>query len=249
MHESLSDFPQSPRFPTTSWTLIVNARQEPRSDVSRDAFAGLCGRYWYPIYAFIRRKGVDAEEARDCTQEFFAVLLEKDYLSDVERSRGKFRSFLLAAVSHFLSNQFDTARALKRGGGRKILSLEMENAEGVYRKEPAHSLTPEALFEYRWATSVLDRALKHLREDFGANDFDVLKPFLLGKAERGESPVAAERLRLSEGAFKVAVHRLRKRYREVVKAEIAETVADPAEIEGEVRYLIEVLGKGTENSL
>jgi DNA-directed RNA polymerase specialized sigma24 family protein len=225
MPEGLEGLAQSPQFPTTSWTLIVNARHQ-KSEVSREALASLCGRYWYPIYAFIRRKGMDSEQARDCTQGFFAVLLEKEYLAHIERARGKFRSFLLASVSHFLSNQFDTERALKRGGGRKLLTLQVENAEGVYRREPAHSLTPEALFEYRWATSLLDRALKHLRDSFAGNDFDVLKPFLLGEATRGESPAAAARLGLSEGAFKVAVHRLRKRYREVLQAEIAETVAD-----------------------
>jgi len=248
MSEGMQGFARSPRFPTTSWTLVVNAGQ-PKSQVSREALADLCARYWYPIYAFIRRKGLDSEQARDRTQDFFAVLLEKEYLADVERARGKFRSFLLASVSHFLSNRFDTERALKRGGGHKLLMLEMENAEGVYRREPAHSLTPEALFEYRWATSLLDRALKHLRESFAGNDFDILKPFLLGEAVRGDSAATAQRLGLTEGAFKVTVHRLRKRYREMLRGEIAETVADPAQIEGELRYLIRVLAKAPEKGL
>jgi len=236
------------QFPTTSWTLIANTRH-PQADVSREALGALCTRYWYPIYAFIRRKGLDSEQARDSTQDFFAALLEKDYLADIERARGKFRSFLLASVSHFLSNQFDARRALKRGGGLRPLALELESAESVYRMEAAHSLTPETLFEYRWATSLLDRALQRLRAAYPGNDFDVLKPFLLGEAARGESAAAAQRLGMSEGAFKVAIHRLRKRYREILQSEIAETVDDPAEVEGEIRYLLAALTRGRERAL
>ncbi len=248
MMEGLERSAGTRRFPTTSWTLIVNARH-PQPDVSREALGTLCTRYWYPIYAFIRRRGLDSEQARDSTQDFFATLLEKDYLAEIERARGKFRSFLLASVSHFLSNQFDARRALKRGGGKRPLALELESAEGVYRIESSHSLTPEALFEYRWATSLLDRALQRLRAGYSGSDFDILKPFLLGESARGESAAAADRLGLSEGAFKVAIHRLRKRYREVLQSEIAETVDDPAEIEGEIRYLLAAVVRGTERSL
>jgi len=248
MPDGFEQFAETRQFPTTSWTLIVNTRH-PQGEVSREALGALCTRYWYPIYAFIRRKGLDSEQARDSTQDFFAALLEKDYLADIERARGKFRSFLLASVSHFLSNQFDARRALKRGGGHRPLALELETAEGVYRMEPAHSLTPEDLFEYRWATSLLDRALQRLRAAYAGNDFDVLKPFLLGESARGESAAAAHRLGLSEGAFKVAIHRLRKRYRDILQSEIAETVDDPAEVEGEIRYLLAALVRGTERSL
>jgi DNA-directed RNA polymerase specialized sigma24 family protein len=243
MPEGLAGFPLSPQFPTTSWTLIVNARQQPQSQIVEEALERLCSAYWYPIYAFIRRKGVDAEAARDCTQNFFAILLEKEYLEDFEPVRGKFRAFILASVGHFLANRFDKERTLKRGAGCKFLSLEIQTAEGFYRREPTHSLTPEALFEYRWATNLLDRAMQRLRDDFSGAGFDVLKPFLLGEPLRGESAAAAEQLAVPEGTLRVIIHRLRKRYRETLRMEIAETVADPTEVEGEIRYLIDVLTK------
>ena len=152
----------SDRFPTTSWTMIVNARdRDPK--VAREALDRLCRGYWNPVFAFVRRKGFDPDQAGDRTQAFFTALLEKDYLADIERSKGNFRSFLLAAVKHFLSNQLGAERALKRGGGRPILPLEFEGADGLRRHEPEHSLTPEAVFEFRWAESLLDRTLKRLR--------------------------------------------------------------------------------------
>jgi DNA-directed RNA polymerase specialized sigma24 family protein len=239
---------ETSRFPTTSWSLIANARH-PQAEISREALGRLCGGYWFPIYAFIRRKGLDSEQARDCTQDFFAALLERQFLADIERARGRFRSFLLASVCHFLSNRGDAERALKRGGGRRLLPLELETAEGIYRKEPAHALTPEALFEYHWATGMLDRVLKRLRAGYEGDRFDSLKPFLLGEAARGESTAVAEQLGLSEGAFKTAIHRLRKRYREILRAEIAETVADPAQVEDEIRYLLAALTRGTEKGM
>jgi DNA-directed RNA polymerase specialized sigma24 family protein len=248
MAEELQTFTETPRFPTTSWSLIASARH-PQAEVSREALCGLCGRYWYPIYAFIRRKGLDAEQARDCTQDFFAALLEKNTFSDIERARGRFRSFLLASACHFLSNRFDAERTLKRGSGQRLLPLESDHAEHVYRNEPVNSLTPEAVFEYRWATGVLDRVLERLRAGYKASDFDVLKPFLLGEAAHGEGAVAAARLGMSEGAFKVAIHRLRKRYREILRSEIAETVADPAQVDDEIRYLLAALTRGTIKTL
>lgn len=243
MPEHLKGVEGTSRFPTTSWTLIVNAR-DPDHQVSREALGRLCGSYWYPVFAFIRRKGLDSDQARDCTQDFFAALLEKDYLVGVERAKGNFRSFLLAAVGHFLSNQFAAERAQKRGGGQRFLSLEMENAEGIYRNVPADSLTPEALFEYSWATSLLQRILQRLRDGYSDRDFEVLKPFLVGEEARGDGIATAERLGMSTGAFKVAIHRLRKRYRDVLRAEIAETVADPTQVDDEIRYLLTVLARG-----
>jgi RNA polymerase sigma-70 factor (ECF subfamily) len=239
----LEGFERTPRFPTTSWSVIVNSRN-PISEVSREALGRLCSSYWYPVFAFIRRKGLDSEQAQDCTQDFFAAFLEKEYLADIDRSKGKFRSFLLAAVSHFVNNWFDGQKAQKRGGGRRLLPLELENADGVRRNEPSHALTPEALFEYHWAANLLDRTLKRLRVSNPGEDFDALKPFLIGEAARGDGVAAAERLGMSEGAFKVAVHRLRKRYREVLRAEIAETVADASQVEDEIRYLLRVLARG-----
>jgi DNA-directed RNA polymerase specialized sigma24 family protein len=243
MPEHLKGVEGTSRFPTTSWTVIVNARDLDRK-VSQEALGTLCGNYWYPVFAFIRRKGLDSDQARDCTQDFFIALLEKDYLAAVERSKGNFRSFLLAAVSHFLSNRFKAERAEKRGGGRRFLPLEMQNAEGLYRNEPANSLTPEALFEYSWAASLLQRILHRLRAGYSDHDFDVFRPFLIGEESRGDSVATAERLGMSPGSFKVAIHRLRKRYRDVLRAEIAETVADPAQVDDEIRYLLAVLARG-----
>jgi DNA-directed RNA polymerase specialized sigma24 family protein len=233
----------SARFPTTSWTMIVNTRDRDVK-VSRKALEELCRGYWTPVFAFLRRKGLDDDQARDRTQSFFTALLEKDYLADVERSKGNFRSFLLVAVKHFLSNQLDAEKALKRGGGRAILQLEFEDRDGLRCNEPEHSLTPEAVFEYQWASSLLERTLKRLREEYSAANFDLMKPFLIGDAARGDGAAAAAQLGMSDGAFKVAIHRLRKRYREALCAEIGETVADPSEVDGEIRYLMSVLARG-----
>lgn len=197
----------------------------------------------------MRRKGLDSDRARDCTQDFFTALLEKEYLADIERSKGRFRSFLLAAASHFVANCFDAQRAQKRGGSRTFLPLDLENGGVNYRNEPAHALTPEALFEYRWAANVLERTLKRLRADYPGRDFDVLKPFLIGEAAHGQGIAAASQLGMSEGAFKVAIHRLRKRYREALRAEIAETVADASQVEDEIRYLLRVLARGEGRSV
>jgi DNA-directed RNA polymerase specialized sigma24 family protein len=227
--------------------MIVNTRDRDVK-VARAALEKLCGGYWTPVFVFLRRKGLDDDQARDCTQSFFTALLEKDYLADVERSKGNFRAFLLVAVKHFLSNQLDAEKTLKRGGGRQILPLEFEGPDGLLHNEPEHSLTPEAVFEYQWATSLLERTLKRLRAGYPATDFDLMKPFLIGDAERGDGAVVAAQLGMSDGAFKVAIHRLRKRYREVLWAEIGETVADPSEVDGEIRYLMAILARG-ENGL
>jgi RNA polymerase sigma-70 factor (ECF subfamily) len=243
MVDGLEGFERGAQFPTTSWSAIVNARS-PGSEVSREALGRLCSSYWYSVFAFIRRKGLESDQARDCTQDFFTTLLEKEYLADIDRSKGRFRSFLLAAVSHFVNNWFDAQKAQKRGGGRQLLSLEPENSSGVWRNEPANSLTPEALFEYQWAANLLDRTLKRLRAAYRGPDFDVLKPFLIGDAARGGGAAAAEQLGMSQGAFKVAVHRLKKRYRQALQAEILETVSDPGQVDDEIRYLLRVLAQG-----
>src|SRR5260370_33902236 len=181
MADRFAGFERTAQFPTTSWSVIVQAKNRD-SEVSRDALGRLCSSYWYPGFAFLCRKGLESDRARDCTQDFFTTLLEKKYLADIERSKGKFRSFLLAAVSHFLSNWLDAEKALKRGGGRPMLRLEFENAGGIYRNDPAHSLTPEAVFEYQWARSLLDRTLKRLHAKYSHPDFDALKPFPVGHA-------------------------------------------------------------------
>lgn len=214
------------------------------AEVARKALDKLCHAYWTPVYAFVRRTGLDADQARDCTQTFFAALLEKHYLAVVERSKGNFRSFLMVAIKHFLSNHFDAEKALKRGGSHTILSLDYVDADGHRPVEPDHSETPDAIFDYHWAASLLERTLSRLRQSYPAAAFDVMKPFLVGDAARGESAASAAQLGMTDGAFKVAIHRMRKRYREALWAEIAETVADRSEVEGEIRYLMAVLARG-----
>ncbi|MBV8811192.1 MAG: hypothetical protein JO033_21195 [Acidobacteriaceae bacterium] len=177
------------------------------------------------------------------------ALLEKNYLADIDSSKGKFRSFLLAAASHFVANSLDAERAQKRGGGRQFLPLEAEKDARVYRNEPAHALTPEALFEYQWAANLLQRSLNRLRADYPDQEFELLKPFLVGEAARGDGGAAAAQLGVSEGAFKVAIHRLRKRYAKVLRAEVAETVADPGQVEDEIRYLLNVLARSHKEAL
>jgi DNA-directed RNA polymerase specialized sigma24 family protein len=231
------------QFPTTSWTAIVNAR-DPSSAVSRDGLRRLCSNYWYPIFTFIRLKGLDSDGARDCTQDFFTAFLEKEYLADIERSKGRFRSFLLAAVNHFFANWLDAQRAQKRGGRCTFIPLDMQDVGADYRNKLAHALTPETLFEYHWAVNVLERTLTRLRVSYSDRDFKILKPFLIGEAAHGDGTAAAAQLGISEGAFKVSIHRLRKRYREMLRAEIAETVSDASQVEEEIRYLLRALARG-----
>jgi RNA polymerase sigma-70 factor (ECF subfamily) len=230
------------RFVTTRWSLI-RAAQDPSAQASRAALAALCSAYWYPLYAFIRRQGHDAEEAQDLTQEFFARLLEKDGLAAVDRDKGRFRSFLLAACKHFLSNERDRARAQKRGGGRAVLPLDAAGAEGRYGSEPAHEETPERLFERRWALALLEQVLGRLREEYAAAGkgrvFERLKGHLTGDGVP-YAQVAAD-LSMSAGAVKVAAHRLRQRYRELLRDEIAQTLDDPGQVEEEIRDLFAAL--------
>jgi RNA polymerase sigma-70 factor (ECF subfamily) len=234
----------SDRFRTTHWSLIAAARDRD-TDEARQALATLCEAYWYPLYAFIRRQGYKMEDARDLTQGFFARLLEKDYLADVDREKGKFRSFLLTSCKHFLANEHDRAHALKRGGGLAIRSLDSGTAESRYSEEPAHDLTPEKLFERRWALLLLQNVFARLRQEHeqaGKRElFELLKPFLAGDGPALRYSQTAEQLRMSTGAVKVAVHRLRGRYRELVHEEIARTVDDPALVEAEIRNLFSAL--------
>jgi RNA polymerase sigma factor (sigma-70 family) len=225
------------RFPTTQWNLVVIAGQG-FSPESQEALATLCRTYWYPLYGFVRRQGYDPEEARDLTQGFFTRLLEKRYLRDYHRERGRFRSFLLASLKHFLANECDWARAQKRGGGVSSQSLEalIETGEHRYSLEPRSNLTPEKIFERQWALTVLDQVLLQLRED--SDDFERLKGFLIGDEDRIPYRQLAEDLGKTEGALKVSVHRLRRRFREILREKISHTVSDPAEVPEEIRYLM-----------
>jgi RNA polymerase sigma factor (sigma-70 family) len=233
-------------FTTTHWSVVLSAqdRQSPQSEA---ALAALCENYWLPLYAYTRRSGYSSHDAQDLTQEFFAQLLEKDFLKDVDHRRGKFRSFLLATLKHFLSHQREHDRAQKRGGGRVPFSLDFQDAENRYRLEPEDTATPERVYQRRWALTLLDRVLQRLEDEYaGAGKgglFAALKEFLTaGRQSRPYRPVAEE-LGMTEGATKVAVHRLRRRYRELLKEEIAQTVADPADIDDELRDLFAAVGQ------
>jgi len=207
--------------------------------------AELCRTYWYPLYAYVRRRKYDAHEAEDLTQEFFARLMAKNYLADVDRRKGKFRAFLLTALKHFLANEWDRSRSLKRGGGQVVISLDTPAAESRYGLEPFHNLTPERLFERQWVLTVLERVLAGLQAEFVAEGkqtiFDGLKHFLTAdRPSSGYGQVAGE-LGMTEGAVKTATHRLRRRYRELLRREIAQTVACPEDIDEEIRYLLSCL--------
>jgi RNA polymerase sigma factor (sigma-70 family) len=230
------------QFPTTRWTLVV-AAGDPRRTEARSALISLCEKYWYPLYAYLRRRGYPADQAQDLTQDFFVRVLEGRYLDRANPEKGRFRSFLLTSLKFFVADEEDRQAAHKRGGGR-VVPLEFSSGEERYQREPAHDETPERIFERRWALSVLDRVVEKLRAEFvhhGRPDhFDRLKVFLLGQSDAPYAALARE-MNTSEGALKVAIHRLRKRYRELFRQEIADTVADPAEVESELRYLATVL--------
>jgi len=235
------------RFTTTHWSLVLAAVGSNEEAQGREALARLCQIYWYPLYAFVRRQGHGPQDAQDLTQEFFVQLLDKDYLGDVDRSKGKFRSFLLAVLKHFLSKQWARGKTLKRGGGRPLLSLDTHSAEDRYRREPEDNATPERLFQRRWALTLLDRVLTLLCEEYEAtgkqSTFEQLQGCLTRDRNLLPHAELAAKLEMTEGAVKSAVHRLRQRYRELLRDEIAQTVADPAEIDDEIRQLFSALGK------
>jgi RNA polymerase sigma factor (sigma-70 family) len=228
-------------FPTTAWTVVSRARSGVDSE-AREALAFLCAAYWLPLYSFARRLGHASEDALDLTQGYFALLIEKDYLADVRLREGRFRTFLLTSFRHFLSKERDRARALKRGGGRVLLSIDAQEAEGRHADEPLETLDPEALFERRWALTILERAMARLRHEFAATgravEFEQLEEYLTGTEPRAPYQSAAERLGTTEGAIKKMVHRLRRRYGLLLREEIAATVAGPEEIDAELRHLL-----------
>ena len=230
-------------FATTHWTRVLAARGD--SPEARAALGDLCAAYYAPVRAFIRRGARDDDAARDATQEFFAQLLAKDGLATLEQGRGRFRSFLLGAVKHFLADQRDRARAAKRGSGVEPLPLASatDTSPGLDVADAAEA-SPDLVFDRQWALTLLDRAVRQLGEEFAATDkhaqFETLKPWLTGEPGAPQSEAAA-RLGLNENAVKVAIHRLRRRFRELVKTEIAQTVADADEQHAELDYLIRVM--------
>jgi RNA polymerase sigma-70 factor (ECF subfamily) len=225
---------------------VVAAGAQP-SPESREALAALCGTYWYPLYAYVRRQGHTVQDAQDLTQEFFARLLEKNYVAAADRTRGKFRSFLLASLKHFLANEWRRGVAQKRGGSSVALPLDLEAGENRYTLEPSHDLTAERIYERRWAMALLEKTLAKLREEYSDGDklklFDRLKAYLGG--DRGNVPYRqlADELGLSEGAVKVTVHRMRQRCRALLRTEIAQTVTRPEEVDEELRDLFKAVGR------
>lgn len=227
-------------FQTTNWSEVLNAAQNDLAGAAA-AMEQLCRRYWFPIYAFVRRRGSDRQEAEDLTQGFFAHLLEMETLKKVDRQKGKFRTFLLSALTKFLSNEWDKRQTLKRGGRRQIISLDEVAAEQLYSLEPAESGSPEKLFDRRWASTLVDGVLGLLREEYrAAGKADLLarlEPSLTQEAAPGSYADWAAALGLSEGAMRVALHRLRRRFGELLRQEIAQTVASPGEVDEEIRHL------------
>ncbi|MHC4518775.1 MAG: RNA polymerase sigma factor [Planctomycetota bacterium] len=215
------------------------------SPQQKQALETLCQSYWFPLYAYLRRRGCDTHEAEDVTQAFFAHILEKQGLRTADPQYGKFRSFLLVRLKGFLSDERDRARAMKRGGGRKILSLGIQNAEGQYALEPESELSPEMLFEKSWALKVLERTIDRLEADMAKKGkqglFDHLKVYLTTDKDTIPYEAMAMELRMTEGSVRVAVHRLRRRYRKLLRDEIAQTVSDDDQIDEEMGHLFSAL--------
>jgi RNA polymerase sigma-70 factor (ECF subfamily) len=241
---TMDTLPGPSQFPATRWSLVV-AAGDPHRKEARSALISLCESYWYPLYAYLRRRAYSSDQAQDLTQEFFVRVIEGRYLDRAEPEKGRFRAFLLTSLKFFVADEDDRRRAHKRGGGM-VVPLEFSSGEERYQREPAHDETPERIYERRWALSVLDRVVEKLRNEFvqhGRPDhFERLKVFLLGQSDAPYAALARE-MNTTEGALKVAIHRLRKRYRELFRQEIADTVADPTEVESELRYLADVLSR------
>lgn len=227
-------------FNTTRWSVVLAAGRR-SSPASTRALACLCEAYWYPLYAYVRRRVGDVNEARDLTQAFFAELLEKNYVASATPARGRFRAFLLTAFKHFLSKQRDKAKAKKRGGGRTGISLAFESADARYSLEASRGLSPEQLYERQWAITLLGQIMERLENECAASgkakQFNELKGFLIGEHAETTYAAAAAKLRMSEAAAKMAAHRMRRRYRQLLRDEIAQTVAGPEEVDDEIRNL------------
>ena len=233
-------------FETTHWSTVLAAGGED-SQAARTALATLCEAYWYPLYAYIRRWGATADDAGDLTQAFLTSLLERRDFTGLSQERGRFRAFLLASLRHFLANDAARRRSQKRGGGAATIPLESEDAEHRYLVEPVDAETPERLYERRWALIVIDRVLLALRREAEADgrtaEFDAIKACMLGRTASGSYGAIADRLGVSEGAVRVAVHRLRKRFQARLKQDIAATVSSPDQVDDEIRYLVRALDR------
>lgn len=233
------------QFATTAWSVVLLAGRDGQPQAAK-ALETLCSTYWYPLYAFVRRRGHDSVEAEDLTQAFFAHLLERGGLVRADPARGKFRSYLLGALKRFLIDEWKHATRQVRGGGASIISLDRESAEERYRLEPTDGLTAEKLYERRWAVTLLNQVLAALEREQAAVRrpavFERLKQYLLGDSSAPAYAETAAELGMTEEAVKAAVYRLRRRYRELLELEIARTVAGPAEVEEELQALFAALG-------
>jgi len=220
----------------TRWSLVVAAAAE-----AEPSLEALCRQYWHPVYAVARRAGNDVETAKDLTQGFFAKLLEKGWLEAADQEKGRFRTFLITALKRYMVNEWHREHAVKRGGFAELLPLDTELAERIGTREKLHELSPDALFDRRWALAVLDQAMSRLAAEHVGGNFDLLKECLTAGRGEIDYPALAVSMGTSEGAARVAVHRLRKRYRTVIREEVARTVADESEVENEMRALMAAL--------
>ena len=231
-------------FDTTQWSLVI-AASEGDSPEARAALETLCETYWYPLYVYVRRRGQNEDDARDLTQGFFARLLEKNWVADADPDRGKFRTFLLTALKHYMHDEWDRQRAQKRGGGKLPLSLDFDTAETGYKLEPPDDRTPEDVFDACWADTVMQRARERLRREMlepgKEKRFERLEGFVTGEGADVPYREVAEELGMSESAVKVAVYRMRRRFGEILRAEVADTVWRPEDVEPEVRHLLGLL--------
>jgi RNA polymerase sigma-70 factor (ECF subfamily) len=233
-------------FHTTHWSVVLAAGEE-GSEEAGAALSRLCQTYWFPVYAFIRKRGHSPEQAQDFTQEFFAVFLEKNYVAKAARDRGRFRAFLMSSVENFLHNQHDRAQAQKRGGGRTLLSLDYEDAEQRYQIEPVEESDPATIFEQQWAATLLETVLNRMREEFSAEGraglFDDLQGHLWGDADSIPYALLAQKSGLTEGNLKTVAHRLRQRCRALLREEITHTVAKPGDVDDELRHLMRIVSQ------
>jgi RNA polymerase sigma factor (sigma-70 family) len=247
MNEPHDDAPSADAgFQTTHWSLVLRAghRQDREAD---EALATLCQRYWFPLYVYVRRRTPDLHEAQDLTQEFFAWLLEKNALARTSPERGRFRAFLLTAAKNFLANQRDRAKAQKRGGGTRPWRLDLEAGESRLCLEPVDDVTPERQFERQWVLTLLERVMQQLETEYRSSGrgehFERFKAVLAGQRDRLPFAALAAELGMSEEAARQAASRLRKRYRELLRAEVSQTLAEPGDVDDEIRSLFEVLGR------
>jgi RNA polymerase sigma factor (sigma-70 family) len=233
-------------FVSTRWTVVLSAG-DPASPHAATALEALCRAYWYPLYAYVRRRGHSPPDAQDLTQEFFARLLEHNWVAHADRHKGRFRSFLLMAMKRFLAKEWEKVKAIKRGGRVRLVPLQLDTAEARYTREPADTCTPEQVFEKQWALALLDSVLNRLRKDYGQEGkgelFHTLEPCLIGRRETQPYAALASHLGMTEGAVKMAVCRLRERYRACLKEEIGHTVASAADVDEELGHLFRVLAR------